>query len=91
MAATGAAPTTRELVAHEFTATICEDGRTAGEACSLLLALTGGEPSDEAIVWEYGTADRFAAAASGIAKKLGKINPAGRRQETERCLKVSAA
>jgi len=38
-------------------------------------------PSDEAAVWEYGTADRLAAAASGVAKKLRKINPAERRQE----------
>src|ERR1022692_3543618 len=27
--------------------------RTAGETCPLLLALAGGEPSDEAVVWQY--------------------------------------
>ncbi len=48
-------------------------------------------PSDEAAVWEYGTADRLAAAASGVAKKLRKINPAERRQERRNVLKVSAA
>jgi Transposase DDE domain group 1 len=46
VAATGVAQANRELVAHEFAATTGEDERTAGEARTVLLALTGGEPSD---------------------------------------------
>ncbi len=49
-----------------------EDRRTAGQTCALLLAIAGGKPSDEAAVWEYGVADRLAAAASGVAKNSGK-------------------
>jgi hypothetical protein len=52
VAAAGAAAANRELVAHEFTATTGEAGRTAGETCSLPLALAGGKPSDEAALWE---------------------------------------
>jgi hypothetical protein len=51
----------RELVADQLAATAGEDGWTAREACPLLLAFAGGEPSDEAALWEYGAADRGAA------------------------------
>src|ERR1017187_8890096 len=57
VAAAGVTKANRELVAHEFTATTGEDGRTAGETCPLLLALVGGEPSDETVVWQYAPAD----------------------------------
>jgi hypothetical protein len=38
VAATGAAPTNREVLADEFAATAGEDRRTAGKTCTLLLA-----------------------------------------------------
>src|ERR1039457_4041151 len=57
VAAAGVTKANRELVAHEFTGTTGEDGRTAGETCPLLLALVGGEPSDETVVWQYAPAD----------------------------------
>src|SRR5271165_1391506 len=68
VAADGVAQANRELVANELAATAGEDGRTAGETCPLLLALAGGEPSDEAALWEYGAADRGAVASGGIAE-----------------------
>ncbi len=72
--AAGVTKPNRELVAHEFTATAGEDGRTAGETCPLLLALGGGEPSDEAALWEYGAADRGAVTYGGIAEAVGPGN-----------------
>src|ERR1019366_3547255 len=60
----------RELVVDEFAASTGEDGRTAGETCSLLLAFAGGEPSDEAALWEYAAADRGAVASGGIAEAV---------------------
>ena len=79
VAAAGVAEANRELVADELAATAGEDGRTAGEACPLLLALAGGEPSDEAALWEYGAADRGAVASGGIAEAVaGEIDPEAR-------------
>jgi len=72
VAAAGVAEANRELVADQLATAVGEDGRTAGETCSLLLAAVGREPSDEAAVWEYGAADRGAVASGGIAEKLGK-------------------
>jgi hypothetical protein len=70
VAAAGVTKANRELVAHELAATTGEDGRTAGETCPLLLALVGGEPSDETVVWQYAPADRRAVASGGIAKAV---------------------
>jgi Transposase DDE domain group 1 len=47
---------------------LSEDGWTAGEACTLLLAVVGGEPSDAAALWEHGETDCGAAAASRVTK-----------------------
>jgi hypothetical protein len=51
--------------------------RTAGETCPLLLAVVGGEPSDETVVWQYAPADRRAVASGGIAEAAGgrEIDP----------------
>ena len=68
VAAAGVAQANRELVADQFTATAGEDGWTAGEACTLLLAVVGGEPSDAAALWEHGETDCGAAAASRVTK-----------------------
>ena len=85
MAAAGVAQANRELVADEFAATAGEDRRTAGETCPLLLAFAGGEPSDEAALWEYGAADRGAVAFGGIAEAVaGKSIQS--QEGTERCL-----
>src|ERR1035441_6977619 len=70
VAAADVAQANRKLVAHEHTATTGEDGRSAGQTCPLLLAFAGGEPSDEAAVWEYGAADRGAVASGGIAEAV---------------------
>ena len=45
---------------------LVKTGGTAGEACPLLLADAGGEPSDAAAVREHGAADRSAAGADGV-------------------------
>src|SRR5712692_192667 len=50
VAATGAAPRNRELVADESAATAGEDRGAAGEACPLLLASAGGWTSERAAV-----------------------------------------
>jgi hypothetical protein len=47
----------RELVVDEFAAAAGENGRTTGEACPLLLAFAGGEPSDKAAVRSDGRTD----------------------------------
>ena len=54
----------------------------AGEACPLLLALAGGEPSDETVVWLYAPADRGAVAPGGIAVgcRSREIDPEPRRE-----------
>ena len=36
------------------------------------MALAGGEPSDEAALWEYGAADRGAVASGGIAEAVAE-------------------
>src|SRR5690242_10213558 len=46
-----------------------EDGRAAGEKCSLLLADFGGEPSDTA-VWEHREADCRLASGGGLVRAL---------------------
>src|ERR1035437_904584 len=85
MAAAVVAQADRELVADQLAAAAGEDGRTAGETCPLLLALAGGEPSDEAAVWEYGAADRGAVASGGIAEAVaGKSIQS--QEGTEGCL-----
>ena len=71
VAAAGVAQGNRELVADQLAATTGEDGWTAGETCSLLLAFSGGRTSDAAAVWEYGAADRGAVASGGIAEAVG--------------------
>jgi hypothetical protein len=70
VAAADVAQAHRELVADQLAATVCEDGRTAGETCALLLAFAGGEPSDEAALWEHGAADCDAVASGGIAEAV---------------------
>ena len=75
----------RELVADQLAAAAGEDGRTAGETCPLLLAVVGGEPSDETVVWRYAPADRSAVASGGIAEVVtGKSIQS--QEGTEVCL-----
>jgi hypothetical protein len=49
--AAGVTRANRELVVDQLTATTRKDGRTAGETRTLPLALSGGEPSDGAVLW----------------------------------------
>jgi len=50
VAETGAAPWNREVLADKFAATSGEDGRAAGETCTLLLASPGRGTSDATAV-----------------------------------------
>ena len=57
VAATGPATARRQLVANEPATTVGEDGRPVDQARAVLLAASGGEPSDAAAVWGDGTPD----------------------------------
>jgi hypothetical protein len=48
-----------QLDAHQLAAKVGKDRQTVGQACPLLLAAPGREPSDSATVWEHGPADRL--------------------------------
>ena len=85
VAAAGTAEANRELVADQLAATTGEDRRTAGETCPLLLAFAGGEPSDEAALWEYGAADRGAVASGGLAEPVAERSIQS-QEGTEGCL-----
>ena len=72
--------------ADQFAAAAGEDGWTAGEACPLLLAPVGREPSDETVVWQYAPADRRAVASGGIAEAVGAGKSIQSQKGTEGCL-----
>ena len=59
---------TQLLLADQLAAAVGENRRTFDQACPLLLAATGREPSDSATVWEHGPADRLAALASRVGE-----------------------
>jgi Transposase DDE domain group 1 len=67
VAATGAAPTNREVLADQFAATAGEDRRAAGETCALLLASPSGRTSEPAAVRSDAGPNRAAAGTGGIA------------------------
>ena len=71
VAAVDVAQANPELVAHGFAAMTGKDGRMAGEARTVLLALTGGEPSDEAALQEYGDVQNLARVAYTVS--AGKV------------------
>ena len=58
LGAGGAAPCPSELVPNKFAAAVGEDGRTAGQACPVLLVAAGGKPFDEAFICQHAGADR---------------------------------
>jgi hypothetical protein len=65
------------VVVDQLAATVGKDRRAAGEACPLLLAIVGGEPSHAALVRKHAAADGGAAGASGVVEELG--NKYGRK------------
>src|SRR5271157_3623906 len=75
VAAAGVTQANRELVAHEFAATTGEDGRTAGETCSLLLATPGGRTSDAAAVRGDAGPDRTASSGARAAQFVRRWPP----------------
>ena len=97
MASAGAATEDRQLVVDEPEAAIGEDGWPIGRARPVLLAASGGEPPDAAVVREHGAADRGAGGADRVGKgrggrEIGQRGGRGRkgvgviRQEGRSCL-----
>jgi hypothetical protein len=67
-----------QLVAHEPTAAVGEDGWPAGKARPLLLAAIGGESSGATALWEHGAAD----CGAPLVDRIGAAGkPTGRRTE----------
>jgi hypothetical protein len=56
----GVAEEDRELAADQLAAKAGENRRSFDQARAVLLAAAGREPTDQATVWEHGTADRCA-------------------------------
>ena len=77
MAAAGAAEANRNVVINQFAAAAGEDGRAAGKACPLLLAIVGGKPSDATPVRKHAAAHGGSAAAS-------RVDAPGTRNQSER-------
>jgi len=70
------------MVVDQLAAAAGEDGRTADQACSLLLAAVGGELPDAAPVWNHTVSDRGFAAASRV-DSAGWQNLSGRQRGVE--------
>ncbi len=67
VAATGAATEDRELVPDEFTTAVGENGRTAGEPRTLLLAFAGRRALEPEAVQQHAANDLGTAAARRLA------------------------
>jgi len=85
VAAAGATEENRQVVADELAAAAGENGRSAGEACPILLALAGREPSDAPAVRGHAAPDRVVAPASGIGGPPTEPTSATRGRRTEGC------
>jgi len=70
--ATGVAQPDRQLVADEFAAAVGEDGRTTGEACSVLLAFAGRRAPESEAVRQHAENDCGTAAAGRVAEQKRK-------------------
>jgi len=60
------------LVVDQLAATARDNRRTAGEACSLLLAAFGGESSDAAALWNPAVEDSGETIAIGVGESAGR-------------------
>jgi hypothetical protein len=63
-----------EVVADELIATAGEDGRAPNQTRPLLLAATGGGPSDAPPVWKHAATDRAIAAAGAVERAGAEDN-----------------
>ncbi len=68
MATAGSARADREVVANQLAAAAGENRRAFNKACTLLLAVAGGESSDAAALREHAAENRDAAVTSGIVR-----------------------
>jgi hypothetical protein len=87
LAAAGAAEEDRPLVADEFAAAAGEDGRAAGQTRPLLLAATGGRPSDATTLRQHGATACSFAGGSRMNAMEGAINLDVDAGLEERCLR----
>ena len=85
MAPTRAAEENRRLVADELSAVVREDGRSAGQACPLLLASAGRGTSAPVAVWPDASADLCPAGAERVAHRLWLQN-LGPREDGRSCV-----
>jgi len=54
------------VIADELAAAAGEYGRPSDQACSVLLVVSGREPSDTPFVWKHAPVNRGAAVACGV-------------------------
>ncbi len=66
------------MVADQLAVEAGEDRRAIGETFPLLLAASGGEPSNAAAVWEHGAAYCGLADATRVALVLADEDPTNR-------------
>ena len=77
LATIGAAAEDQKLIADQLPAAVGEDGRSMGQARTVLLVAPGGEPTDAASVRGPGAADCWVASARGGNSGFGsrEIDP----------------
>jgi len=68
LVAAGAAQEDRQLVLDQLAAAAGEDGRSIGQARTVLMAALGGESSDATVVWGHAGQDGSATIASGLGE-----------------------
>ena len=85
VAAAGAAEEDRQVVGDELATAAGENRRPAGEACPILLASVGREPSDATALRVDAPADRAAALASGVVQPPERRRTPATEQGREKC------
>ncbi len=68
LTAAGAAEENRPRLAQQIAAAPGENRRTFNQACPILLAAAGREPSDAEVLWKHAAENRGATIASGIGE-----------------------
>jgi hypothetical protein len=86
VAATDSAGWYPELVTDQPAAEAGKDGRAAGEACTVLLALVGGRASDASAICGDVATDREVAASGRLTTSvIARESSRGQRRRRERC------
>jgi len=85
VAAAGTAEEDRQVVADQFAATAGQDRRPVAEACPLLLASIGREPSDTTALRVDVTPDRVAARPCRVDELANRAFQREHRRKREEC------